>query len=349
MTEPGPELPGKVTIYQVAKAAGVSITTVSHALNRPDKVSERTRARVLDVVDQMNFVPSAAAVSQARKGLGRIAVLAPFTSYASYLARLRGMMGVCDGQVDLVVFDQPSVAASRAPLMRSLPASGRFDGIVIMGLPIDDAMAESLHRRGLPVVLVDSTHPTLSSVNIDDAAGGLALGRHLLANGCRSFAFVSEVQASADYLSPGQRRIQGLVSALEEGGLDPGSAHWVMTGNNLNGGREAVRKIASIGDTPDAVLAHHDDLAAGVLLGLRDRGIRVPDDVQVTGYDDGDLAEALDLTTVRQPMVETGEAAASMMLGLLSGSDRPVHTIAITPQLVIRASTQPEKGANHAP
>lgn len=110
----------------MAERAGVSIATVSHALNRPDRVGAATRERVLDVVDELGFTPKVSAVALARRGVGRIGVLAPFTSYPSYSTRLMGVLEASAlRSVDVVVFDVPSVAVAPSPLLRTLPVTAR--------------------------------------------------------------------------------------------------------------------------------------------------------------------------------------------------------------------------------
>jgi DNA-binding LacI/PurR family transcriptional regulator len=331
----------KVTIYEVAKQAGVSITTVSHVLNRPGRVGAATRQRVLDVMDELGFTPKATAVTLARKGIGRIGVLAPFTSYASYTVRLMGVLGACSGpNVDVVIFDVPSVASATSPLLRTLPVTGRLDGLLIMGVPLGDAMAHSLSKRKLATVLVDSHQQDLNWVNVDDEAGGYQLGAHLIERGHRSFTYVSEGQRSTDWTSPAQLRKRGLSRALREAGIE-GEAlrHEIIPASNMAGGREAARTILRRVPAPTAVIAHHDELAAGLLAGFRAAGRRVPEDIAVTGYDGTDLAEALGLTTVRQPFTETGRIAAGLLLGLLGGADGPSQHINLRPALIVRASS----------
>ena len=331
---------GKVTIYEVARQAGVSITTVSHVLNRPDRVGAETRQRVLDVVDELGFTPKLAAVTQARKGVGRIGVLAPFTSYASYTARLMGVLGACDGRnVDVVIFDVPSVAQAASPLLRTLPVTGRLDGLLIMGVPLEDAMARRLSKRRLATVLVDSHHQDLNWVNVDDEAGGYQIGTHLLERGHRSFTYVSEGQRSTEWTSPAQLRRRGLIRALREAGLAGDLRHELVPVSNMAGGREAAAAILRRDLVPTAVIAHHDELAAGLLAGFRAAGRRVPEDIAVVGYDGTDLAEALDLTTVAQPFAETGRIATRLLLELLDGPSPPSQHVNLKPTLVARATS----------
>jgi DNA-binding LacI/PurR family transcriptional regulator len=330
-----------VTIYEVAQRAGVSIATVSHALNRPDRVGAKTRERVLDIVDEMGFTPKPAAVSLARRGVGQIGVVAPFTSYASYTARLMGVLQACSARnVDVVVFDVPSVAAAMSPLLRTLPVTGRLDGLLIMGVPLEDSMARRLSRRKLPTVLIDSAHAALNWVNVDDDVGGYLVGRHLAERGYTTVIYASEGQRSTEYTSPGQRRMQGIVRALREAGLaEDALTHWKVPSNDMPGGREAAQAILGRVSTPAAVVAHHDGLAAGLLAGFRAAGRRVPQDIAVVGYDGSDLAEALDMTTVEQPFAETGRIGVTLLLGLLGGTSRPIQQVRLTPTLIARASS----------
>ena len=330
--------PDKITIYDVAERAGVSITTVSNALNRPERVGAATLQRVLDVMDQLGFTPKETAVSRARKGVGRIGALAPFSSYASYRTRLVGVLRACEGRaIEVVVFDQESAAAAVSPLLGSLPTTGRLDGLLLMGVPLQDAMARRIVQRKLATVLLDSFHRDFASVNVGDEGGGRLVGEYLASKGHRHIAYVSEEQRSMDYLSQGQLRIQGLEKALGEAGVTDAVRH-VITSNDLAGGRRAAADMVAAKALPDAILAHHDDLAAGLVSGLRAAGVRVPEDVAVVGYDDGDLADALGLTTVRQPFVESGELACTLLLDRLSGPSRAVQHVNLPAELIVRST-----------
>lgn len=332
---------GKVTIYEVANEAGVSIATVSHVLNRPERVGAATRERVLNIMDELGFTPKPTAVTLARKGVGRIGVLAPFTSYASYAVRLTGVLEACaDRNLDVVVFDVPSVAAAASPLLRTVPVTGRLDGLLIMGVPLESVTARRLSARKLATVLVDSLQHDLNRVNVDDEAGGYQIGTHLIERGHRGFTYVSEGQRSADYTSPAQLRKRGLIRALQEAGLaEEALQHWIAHSNSMRDGREAAADILRLDRVPTAVIGHHDGLAAGLLAGFRAAGRRVPEDIAVVGYDGTELSDALELTTVEQPFAETGRIAASLLLGMIDGTARPSQHVDLIPTLIVRGTT----------
>jgi DNA-binding LacI/PurR family transcriptional regulator len=331
---------GTVTIYDVAARAGVSISTVSHALNRPQRVGSDTLARVMQVIEELGFTPKAAAVTHARKGVGRIGVMAPFTSYESFRRRLAGvLLEAAERAVEVVVWDHTSAASATSPLLSSIPVARRLDGLLIMGVPLDDVVVERLAGSGLPAVLVDATHAGLSSVGIDDVAAGLLLGRHLVARGHTHIAQIGEHQRSAAYVSQGQQRRQGLAQALSEAGLPPENLSLLETEtSDVAGGRAATVQLLEEGSPATALVGHHDELAAGIVGELRRRGRRVPEDYAVAGFDDGPLAEALDLTTVHQPLEESGRLATETLFAAIA-APQPVRRTTLEVQLRERATT----------
>jgi LacI family transcriptional regulator len=307
-------MPGDVTIYDVAAEAGVSISTVSLTLNRPDRVKASTRRHVLDVIDRLGFTPRADALSYARRNLPRIGVLAPFTAYDSYRRRLAGVLTEATGQPnDIVVFDQVSAAVATGPLLDSLPITHRLDGLLIMGLPLEDHLARRLVQRHLRTILVDSRRPEFTSITI-------------------------EPQRSGAYLSQAERRRAGFRNAIAEAGLSS-EVSFIETANDICGGREATRRLLSGASRPSAIFAHQDLLAAGVLLECRDQGLSLPGDLAVIGFDDGPLAEALDITTVRQPLETSGRLGLRLLHEALADHNQPVQQIELELQLIQRRTT----------
>lgn len=336
-TPPRPKRPA--TIYDVAEHAGVSITTVSHVLNKPARVAPATLQRVLAVIDELGFTPKAMAVSRARKGVGRIGVIAPFSAYDSFRIRLLGVLEACANlPLEVVVYDHESAAEATSPLLGSLPTTGRLDGLLIMGVPLQDSMVARLQQRQLPTVLVDSFHPGLPSVNVDDTRGGRLIAEYLVAKGHRTFAYVSERQQSLGFVSQAQRRVSGFTAGITNAGIDPSALQRVIATHDVDGGRQAADEILRGGTRPDAVVAHFDDIAAGLLLGFRSAGLRVPDDIAVVGYDDGPLAKALDLTTVHQPLLETGRAGAEFLLEAIATGQPGAQQLVLSPELVVRGT-----------
>jgi LacI family transcriptional regulator len=258
-----------VTIYEVAERAQVSISTVSNVLNKPDRVKQATRERVLAAVDELGFVPKVQAVHLARRGAGRIGVMAPFTSYASYLRRLAGVLGAAtELELDVVVYDHESAAQATSPVLASMPIHGRLDGLIVMGLQIEDRIARRLHERELPTVAVDAESELFSRVLIDDVAGGRLAGRHFVDNGHRRFGYVLERQVS-DYESQAIKRLAGFKDVVGGDTLDV-----VTSDNSVADARAAAGTLLDRPDAGDRRAARRPRSRAARAGGRRRDGLR---------------------------------------------------------------------------
>lgn len=330
------ERPQKATIYAVAKRAGVSISTVSLAINHPQRVNEATRRSVIAAATELGYRGGAAA-----SGAQRIAVAAPFSSYASYYRRLSGIMErAAMDSVEIVVHDLPSAAGSDSPVLDALPMRAGIDGIIVMGVPLSPAALESKALPGPPVVLVDVPDGAqrrlgLPSVLIDDERGGELIARHLTDLGHERVVFLHEPQRSEEYVSAGMLRARGLghLLSVSEAVAD-------VAATDLVEAVGAALERAFLADPEaTAVVANHDELAAAAHRAFRVPGAHLPEGRSLVGYDDGPLASALDLTTVRQPFEESGYAALDLLLGRLSGEHARVSSVQLAPDLVVRGTT----------
>lgn len=325
---------GQVTIYEVAKRAQVSISTVSNVLNKPERVKAETRARVLAVVDELGFMPKAQAVTLARQGTRRIGVMAPFTSYASYLRRLAGVLRAANEfGLEVVVFDHESAALASSPALATMPIHGRLDGLLVMGLPIEEGIAKRFFERGMPTVAVDADSDRFSRVVIDDVEGGRIAARHLVGKGHTRLGYILERQVS-DYESQAVRRLVGFKEVAAANNCDVAVE---ISDNSVEQARSAATRLLRRDTPPTAIMAHHDLLAIGALLAARRLGLSVPADVAVMGFDDGEMATAADLTTVRQPFEESGEAAVRLLRSLDRRSAR--STLVLGLEIVERSTT----------
>lgn len=330
--------PGKVTIYDVATAAGVSIATVSNVMNKPERVGERTRKRVLEAADELGYVPKPDAASLARKHVGRIGVIAPFTTYASFMRRLSGVLTVASTRrIDVSVFDMESAATMPSPVLETLPIRGYVDGMIVMGEPVDPVVEQRLATRGLPLVLVDADSDRFPAITIDDYGAGRLAARHLLGLGHRRIGYVVEDQVS-DYESQARRRLGGFQEEVaRHGGVE---LTVTRSAGTVSAARAEARSLLGMRDRPTAVMAHFDDLALGIQQAARDLDLSVPRDVSIMGFDDGPVAEAADLSTVRQPFEESGALAARMLLDELESPGERRVTI-LDCHVVARGSTAP--------
>ena len=327
------------TIYDVAATAGVSISTVSLCLNHPTRVAEATRDRVLAAADALGYVPKADAVSRARRTVGRIGVIAPFTSYASFGRRLSGILAeFATSSLEVVVYDHESAVVS--PLLASLPLTQRVDGLIVMSLPIDDDVCRRLQEQSIPTVLLDTAQDGFDTVRTDDLAGGRLAGQHLLARGHTRIAFLGEGWITPHaHQSQCEQRLAGLTATIEEAGFTLKDAHIRFTSHDLDSARATALALLDSQDRPTAVFAHDDVLAAATLQAARELCLDVPSDLAVVGFDDSDVARALGLTSVAQPFEGSGQVAAKTLLDRITNPSLPTRTTVLDLSLVHRATS----------
>ena len=255
-------------------------------------------------------------------------------------AILNGVLATLrDHSVDVVVFDEESAAASPSPLLATLPLTQRLDGLIVMGLPLNESVANRLRSLAMPTVLLDTADPRFDSVHCDDYAGGRLVAEHLLGKSHTAFAFIGEAQRSHLYLSPSERRLHGYRAALGDGGHSLPDSSVSTTRHGTRPAHERAYELLARSDHASAVFAHDDVLAAGVLRAARDLGLSVLADVAVVGYDDGELAEALDLTTVRQPLEESGSVAANLLMDRLGGGTSSTRDVDLRLTITERGTT----------
>jgi DNA-binding LacI/PurR family transcriptional regulator len=326
------------TIYDVAERAEVSISTVSNVLNSPGRVKVTTRERVLAVIDELGFVPRSEAYARARKGVGRIGVVAPLTTYPSYAARLQGVLDVLqDEPFEVVVYDQASLTVRHNYLV-SLPIANRLDGVIVMSLQFDDAVSERLLSREVPAVLVEFARRGFSSVHVDDVEGGRLAAEHFVATGHRRCAFVGEARIAPDMEIAAAHRVDGFRAGLAAAGIELPEGHVLRGPFGVDEARQRAHRLFDLPDRPTAVFAHSDVLAVGVLKAIADRGWHCPDDVAVIGFDDLDFADYLGLTTIAQPLRESGRVAARLLTARINDPSAPTQHVEL-PLRLMRRST----------
>jgi LacI family transcriptional regulator len=333
-------LPTNPTIYDVATQAGVSISTVSLALNVPSRVRDETLERINAAIDELGFVPKMEAIARARRGVGRIGVIAPFTTYPSFSRRLNGVLSHLRGlSYETVVYDHEGAGTS---LLASLPLARRLDGLIVMSLPLSEEVVQRLIDRDLPTVLVELERPGFSAVTIDNDAAGELVADMLTKRGHRRFAFLGEGGTKPhphERMLQSEARFVGFRAALERRGLSLPEEYVRLVRHQLPDATKGAGQLLELHEPPTAIFAHTDVLASGVLHTARTRGLDVPRDVAVVGFDDSELAEHLGLTSIRQPFEESGELAASLLLSQLRDANRALQHVTLKLTVVERSTT----------
>ena len=342
--EPGAE-PRAAGMKEVAAAAGVSLGTVSNVLNRPDRVSPATRARVEAAMAELRFVRNESA-RQLRAGRSRVLAYVMLDGSNPFFTDVAaGMEDTADaaGEDGLSLFlcnsaHQPSREAAYLGRLEQQ----RVQGILITPVEPDSAGLDAIARRGTPLVIVDRIRPggAFCSVAVDDVLGGRLAVEHLLDRGHRRVAFVGGPMSIGQVAD----RYEGARLAWQDAGL-PEADLTLLVADSLTvaSGRSAGERLAGIPSArrPTAAFCANDLVALGLLQQATSAGLRVPDQLAIVGYDDIEFAAAaaVPLTSVRQPRQELGRAAADLVLDEASNPAHQHQQVVFTPELVARAST----------
>jgi len=323
------------TIRDVAKHAGVSIATVSRVMHGHTNVTDSTRARVQAAVAELEFTPSRLGRSLAERRHAANGIVFPDLSGPYYAEVVLGYESVA-ADLGRSVLILSTHGRSAAPAMVEEMAQ-RCDGLVVMGRTVEDDVVERLAARGVPLVLLARPEVAgIDSVRSDNAACAATLLRHLADQGVRTAALVGDATYSPDVAE----RWAGAESVAADAGITL-ELLAVTTFSEESGAEVATRALDA--GLPDALVCANDELALGLLGELARRGVDVPGDVLVTGWDDIMAARYAGLTTVRQSMRGLGETAALLLDEVISGRrSEPRHEVLPT-ELVVRSSSSPSR------
>lgn len=324
----------RVTLAEIAAEADVSMPTVSKVLNgRPD-VAPATRARVRELLDERHYERGS---SLARRDLRVFSVVFTGLQDPWAVEILRGIEEWCARNAAAVMIS--AVPHSGENLAMALD-SRRCDGVILATTRLTEAVTGALRAAALPAVVVDPASappPDLPSVGATNWAGGLAATEHLLALGHRRIAAIT----GPAYFQCSLARLDGYRSALDRAGVtaDPDLVRYgdFSTGDGL---RHAADLLA-LPDPPTALFAGNDQQGLGAYEAARQRGLRVPDDLSVVGFDGLPIAlwAPPPMTTVRQPLAEMGATGARMLSDIIDGQPSQPNRVELSTDLIVRAST----------
>jgi len=317
------------TIFDVAELSGVSISTVSRVINTPEKVNFETRQKVYKAIDDLAFVPQAEARARALRLKGRIGVITPFFTAPSFVQRLRGIAATLSKEnFDLIIYTVDSNNRLQSYLS-TLPLTGNLDGLVIVSLPVADADVNRLLEHNLPTVLIEFPHPLLNSVEINDVEGGRMATEYLIKKGHRRIAFLGDSDLPEYSIHPVSFRLKGFRQAIKIANLDIPKEFVRLAPYNQEQARIIAKELLDSPNPPTAVFAATDLQALGVLKAARQMNIKVPEQLAIIGFDDLDMAEYEDLTTICQHLDESGRIAIEILLAHIAENSRPIQHITL--------------------
>ena len=338
-TDDGAQSGRRLTVKDVARVAGVSQATVSKALNDSREVSLQTRERVYAVAAGLGYRPNAIARSLKARQSHTLGVITNDSDGLFTTTMVRGLAQVASergfGIFLCNSYDKPAKERQHLELL----LDKQVDGIVFVGFKVAERGAPAVETRPIPVVYLYEYTRAIPSPCIvpDDEDGGRIATSHLMGLGRRRIGFINGPPNYEATLL----RLRGFKSALIDGGFvfDPELVRTAPDWNQDSGFQLAGDMVRS-GKQPDALFCGNDELAAGAILGVREAGLRVPDDVSVVGFDDRPFAAHLptSLSTVALPLFEMGQQAAEKLLGAIQGDTLGNEIIRVRCKLIIRQS-----------
>ncbi|HZO71333.1 MAG TPA: LacI family DNA-binding transcriptional regulator [Ktedonobacteraceae bacterium] len=314
----------KLTIQDIARLAGVSKATVSRVLNRNPAVNAETSERVMRVVQEYDFVPNVTATGLAGGKTRLVGVLAPPLVWAGISEMLLGVAGYIEHTPYEIVLYSISFSRNHTDILDRILSMRMVSGLLaILPGALSRHLTERFHK-GLPLVMIDDQEKPINIpwVGIDNVAGASTATRHLLELGHRRIAYI---QGPQDYICAVER-YQGYIQTLQQAGITPDPTLVFQGRFDTMSGRECASALFSLDRTawPSAIFAANDQMAYGVLEVAEERGIRVPEDVSLIGFDDNPLSSHLRpaLTTIRQPFSEMGYKAIEQLLTMIDPNHR---------------------------
>jgi Transcriptional regulators len=330
-----------VTIYDVARIAGVSRSTVSRVLNNRKEVNEETRAKVQAAIRKLNYSPNVSAQVLASQTTNTLGVVS-FGMKSFYSSFMDGIYYYADEMGYGVIFGVNNpVNKTRVNYLNMM--NGRVDGIIFLGETVTPTELVRLLETHYPLVLIESDirFPGVLSVNIDNYHGAYQATKHLIQLGHKKIAHIMGNPESTGAMD----RLKGYSQALEDHRLET-SENLIKTGNYLfNDGYRAARELLDESPGIEAVFCANDNMAIAFIKAAFEKGLKIPEDISVVGFDDVSDQELFiknmpRLTTIRQPYLEMAKYAVEALIQLINNKEEALGNQTFKGELIIRDSTR---------
>ncbi|MGX9355228.1 LacI family DNA-binding transcriptional regulator [Roseobacteraceae bacterium S113] len=333
------------TLSDVARAAGVSTATVSRCLNEPTRVQQKTRDKVLAAVEALGYAPNFGARAMAAKRTMTIGAIVPTLENSIFAKGLQAFQeGVHAQGYTLLVASSAYDPKVEAEHVRALVARGA-DGLLLIGHDRDPTIGAYLAQRRVPSVAAWAyrAQAEMACVGFDNRAAMRAMAGAAIAMGHRDIAMIAGLTRGNDRAA---ERVAGVRDAMQAAGLKAEALHLVETRYDIAAGGAALVQILQNPPRPSLVLCGNDVLAVGAMQQAHEMGLRVPDDLSITGFDDIELARIVTpaLTTMHVPHAQMGHRAAQTLIALMEGHG-DARSVRLDATLKMRASLSPPRSA----
>ncbi|GAB2554055.1 catabolite control protein A [Gracilibacillus alcaliphilus] len=329
-----------VTIYDVAREANVSMATVSRVVNGNPNVKPATRKKVLQTVERLGYRPNAVARGLASKKTTTVGVIIPDISSIFFSELARGIDDIATMYKYNIILSNSDQNKDKELRLINTMFEKQVDGLIYMGATITEEHVQQLKTSPVPVALaatIDSTG-AIPSVNIDYEQAAYEATSLLISNGTKHPIFVTGEEDSV----VNEKKYEGYTRAIKEANSEVNEDYVVIADFTYESGLEAVNEILKKEDFPKAIFVATDEMALGVIHGLQDNGLNVPDDVEVIGFDNTRLATMVrpTLTTIVQPMYDIGAVAMRLLTKFMNKETIDNQNVVLPHQILKRKSTK---------
>lgn len=329
----------RVTIKDVAKKVGVTPATVSMVINNNPKISQKTREKVLEAIKEMNYHPNYIGRSLVKGKTNNIGVVASFFASLFALESVRGIEQVLrNTQYNLILYSTRGLEEKEADLLQRIYYERRADGLIIISLKADINIVKEFKKEGVPIVFIEELVEGAPTVKFNNIKGAFIATEYLIKKGRKNIALVV-----GDKGLNAEERVKGYREALNKYGLQYNEDNVINVLNySFEEGEEILDIILEKGGKIDGVFCGAGDITAiGIMDAAKNKGVRIPDDIGIIGYDDIYISNLTtpSLTTVRQPIMQMGMRSFELLLEMLDGKiDSDNKIISFEPELIIRDS-----------
>lgn len=329
-----------ITIYDVAREANVSMATVSRVVNGNPNVKPVTRKKVLATIDQLGYRPNAVARGLASKKTTTVGTIIPDISSIFFAELARGIEDIATMYKYNMILSNSDQNKDKELQLINTMLEKQVDGILFMGGNITDEHVKQFESSSIPVVLAATYDESnrIPSVNIDYEAAAFEATSFLIGKGNGKIAFIS----GQDDTLINQQKYNGYLRAFKEKSKTIDDEYILRGDYSYDSGLEAVDQLLSINEKPSAVFVASDEMALGVIHGAQDKGYKVPEDLEVFGFDNTRLATMVrpTLSTIVQPMYDIGAVAMRLLTKYMNKEEVEEKKVVLPHRIVERTSTK---------
>jgi len=326
-------------IKDVAREAGVSTATVSRALREMQHVNPETRARILAAAEKLNYTLNTIKHFEQRRA-STVGIIAPYISRWYFAKVIQGAEhALSEAGIDLLVYNI-NQNEDRNRIFKDEYLKGRIDALISISVPLDEVEFQSILDLNIPTALIGTSDKRVSSIRIDDVAGARIATQHLLNQGHKRIGLIGGFSNNQFKFPVPRDRRAGFIQALDESGIEFDPSLEVIGDFQISTSERVMGELLARRNRPTAIFCESDEMAIGAIHAIKRHGLKVPDDISIVGFDNHEMAEYFDLTTIEQPVQMLGEMAAWSIMEKLKKPNSEMADLTLPTSLIVRNSTR---------